>query len=433
MKGTREVAGKKQTVRLDKVLSRVEPTAEWGLTSAQARERLENGYGNIKPESAEKSVAQIFKDNIFTYLNLLLLLLALWVLIAGGTIFNLVFVPIVIINTAIGIIQEIRSKRVLSKLSFITSPHATVIRDRTRQTIPADETVLDDIVVFSAGQQIYADAIVAGGECNVNEALVTGESDEITKLAGDTLLSGSFVVSGECVARLDKVGRDSFVAKLTLEAKKTKGKVSAGMVSTLKRLIQIIGIAIIPVGALMFVQQFAQPEVAFLSATLSTVTALVGMIPDGLYLLVSITLTVSVIRLVGKKTLVHERNCVETLARVDVLCVDKTGTITENRMEVKGLALLCEDRFNDEDVKAIMADYAGNMPSENETMAAIQAYINTAPKRRAKKVVPFSSAVKYGGVAFHSDEAYLLGAPERILQSKYARYKEAIEAHSALG
>ena len=422
--------GKKQTVRLDKVLPRVEPPADWGLTREQARERLENGYGNFKADSAEKTVGQIFRDNIFTYLNLVLSVLAICV-IAVGSYMDLVFMPIVFINTIIGIAQELRSKRVLSKLSFISSPNATVIRDRERLTIRTEEAVLDDIAVFGAGQQIYADAIVVTGECNVNEALVTGESDEVSKAVGDTLLSGSFIVSGECHARLDRVGRDSFVAQLTLEAKKTKSKLSAGMVSTLKRLVQVIGIVIIPVGFAMFFQQLR--ELPIHVATVNTVGALVGMIPDGLYLLVSVTLTVSVIRLVGKNTLIQERNCVETLARVDVLCVDKTGTITENRMEVKGTVLLCENRFNSDDIGFLLADYVGNMPAENETMSAIQAYINIPPKRRARSVLPFSSAVKYGGVSFHQDESYLLGAPEKILLSRYAQFRSAIEVHSAQG
>jgi len=424
--------GKKNTVHLDKVIPRIEPPPEWGLTREQARERLENGYGNVKPDSAEKTVGQIFKSNIFTYLNLVLTLFALCIIYVRAY-RQLLFMNVVVINTIIGIVQELRARKVLSKLSFITSPQATVIRDRERQTVRADETVLDDIAVFAGGQQIYADAIVVSGACNVNEALVTGESDEITKTAGDTLLSGSFVVSGECLARLDKVGRDSFVAQLTLEAKKTRTKLTAGMVTSLRRLVQVISMAMIPVGVGMFIQRIRQPEVDHIDATVRTITALVGMVPDGLYLLVSITLTVSIMRLVLRKTLIQERNCVETLARVDVLCVDKTGTITENRMQVKGTALLCEERFNNDDINAIIADYAGNMPAENETMAAIQAYINTPPKRRALRVMPFSSVVKYGGVSFHEDESYLLGAPEKILLSRYPQYRKVIEDHSAQG
>ena len=421
-----------ESVKLNKVLPRVEARMEFGLTSQQARDRLENGYGNTKPASAEKTVAQILRDNIFTYLNLVLTVLALC-LVAVGSFMNLTFMPVIIINTIIGIAQELRSKRALAKLSFVTAPSATVIRDGNEVTIPTDKTVLDDIAVFAGDQQIYADAIVLYGECNVNEALVTGESDEIVKRPGDMLLSGSFVVSGECLARLDKVGRDSFVAQLTLEAKKTKGKLSVGMVSTLKRLVQIIGIIIIPVGIAMFIRQLMQPDITVVVATERTVGALVGMIPDGLYLLVSIALTVSVLRLAGKKTLVQERNCVETLARVNVLCVDKTGTITESKMEVKGIVSMCEGRLSEDELNSIVADYAGNMSAENETMAAIQAFIRVPARRNARKSMPFSSAVKYGGVSFGMDDSYLLGAPERILQSNFSRHRKVIDSYSAQG
>jgi cation-transporting ATPase E len=426
------MAARVESVRLNRVIARVEASADYGLSFHQAKERLDNGYSNSKPVSAEKTVAQIFKDNIFTYFNLVLTVLALC-LAAVGSFVNLGFYFVIITNTIIGIVQELRSKRILSKLAFVTAPNATVIRDGKSVTVPTDHAVLDDIAIFSADQQIYADAIVLRGECSVNEALVTGEADEITKTPGDTLLSGSFVISGECLARLDKVGRDSFVAQLTLEAKKTKGKLSAGMVSTLRRLIQVIGIVIVPVGIAMFIRQVMQPDITITEATVSTVGALVGMIPDGLFLLVSIALTVSVLRLARRRTLVQERNCVETLARVNVLCVDKTGTITESNMQVKGVVLMCKERYSTDDITGIIADYVGNMTAENETMAAIQTYIDAKPKRRANKVMPFSSAVKYGAVSFHEDESYLLGAPERILQSNYRKYQRVIEEHSAQG
>jgi len=426
------MSGKAEAVRLHKVLPRVEAPAERGLTYKQARARLENGYANFKPDSAERTVAQIFRDNIFTYLNLVLVVLAICVSLTGSF-HNLTFMPVIIINTIIGIVQELRSKRMLAKLSFISAPNATVIRDGEHITLPTDYTVLDDVAIFTAGQQIYADAIVLRGECTVNEALVTGESDEVTKTPGDTLLSGSFIISGECSARLDKVGRDSFVAQLTLEAKKTKGKLSAGMVATLKRYVQVIGILIVPVGIAMFVRQVTQTDISTTEATVKTVGALVGMIPDGLYLLVSVALTVSVMRLARKRTLIQERNCVETLARVNVLCVDKTGTITENNMEVKGIALLCEENYSAEDVGGILADYVGNLPVENETMAAIQTFVNKRPRRRAKKVIPFSSSVKYSSITFRENESYVLGAPERILQTRYYKHKSLIEAHSARG
>ena len=425
------MAARSESTKLYKVLPRVEAPLEHGLTYQQAKERYENGYSNFKPESAEKTIAQVFKGHIFTYFNLVFFLLGLCTLF-WGSIGNIFFINIVIINTTIGIIQEFRSRRALAKLSFITAPSAHVIRDGQELSVPTTKTVLDDLVIFSSDQQIYADAIVLHGECNVNEAMVTGESDEIVKKPGDTLLSGSFVISGECIARLDKVGRDSFVAQLTLAAKKTRNKLSVGgMVSSLKRLVQVIGIAIVPLGITMFIMQTQSYPTQ--NSVDSTVGALVGMIPDGLYLLVSITLTVSVLRLAKKRTLVQEMGCVETLSRVDVLCVDKTGTITESNMEVKGTVLMCEDRFNNDDINAIIADYAGNMSTENETMAAVQNFIGTSAKRRASKTMPFSSALKYGGVSFSGDESYILGAPERILQTRFAKYKQKIDSYSAQG
>jgi len=426
------LAKKKETVRLHRVIPRIEASSQQGLSSQEAAERLQNGYGNTKPDSAEKSVAQIFKDNIFTYFNMVFLLLALCV-IAVGSFRNLTFMPLIFINTFIGIAQEIRSKRALAKLTFINAPQATVIRNGEKINVSADQTVLDDIAIFSAGNSIYADAIVLNGECTVNEALVTGESDEIEKTMGDILLSGSFVVSGQCTTRLDKVGRDSFVAQLTLEAKKSQGKKPPGMVTSLQRLVQIIGIIIFPVGIIMFYRQTQHFGLATVDAAVRTVGALVGMIPEGLYLLVSVTLTVSVMRLAQKRTLVHELSCVETLAKVDVFCVDKTGTITENSMELKGIELLCSDRFNENDIDSILTDYASNIPVDNETMVAIASRYASTQARLAQKIAPFSSAVKYSGVSFYDDESYFLGAPERILLSKYPQYKSQIETYSSQG
>ena len=422
----------KETVRLNRVISRVDASAEYGLTRTQARERLENGYANIKPDSQAKTVGQIFKTNIFSYFNLIFLVLALCI-VAVKSYNDLTFLPIIIANIIIGIVQELRSKFALEKLTFMSEQKASVIRDGKRISVPTEETVLDDIAVFSSGTQIYADAIVKKGQCNVNEALVTGEADEIEKRPGDTLLSGSFIVSGECAARLDKVGRDSFVAGLMLEAKKAGKRKRPGMVPILQRLVQIIGILIIPIGAGLLFQQLRQPEIDFQNAVVSTIAALIGMIPEGLFLLVSVALTVSVLRLAKRRTLVQEMRCVESLARVDVLCVDKTGTITETRMDVKGTVPLCENHFNTDDINEIMTDYAGNSSAENETMNALQAYFPNAPRRRASAVLPFSSATKYSGVSFSKNESYLLGAPERILLSKYSKYQNVIEAESAKG
>ena len=353
---------------LNRVLPRIEAPTEQGLTTAQARERLENGYANTAPDSATKTVGQIIVGNICTYFNLIFCILAVLILLVGS--YNdLMFFPIIIINALIGIVQELRSKKVTDKLSLVSAPKAVVVRDGSIITIPTDQTVRDDIAAFTAGNQIYADAVVLEGSCQVNEALVTGEADEITKKPGDMLLSGSFVVSGECAARLERVGSESFVSKLTNEAKKSGKKRSSEMLRDLNRLLKIIGVLIIPIGIIMFLQQTRILERPVKESVVSTVGALIGMIPEGLFLLVSVALVVSIMRLAGRRTLVHEMGCVETLARVDVLCVDKTGTITENKMTVRDIVPLWPDKWSEEDIRAIMSDYVGNMGADNDTAA----------------------------------------------------------------
>ncbi|MBR6518523.1 MAG: HAD-IC family P-type ATPase, partial [Oscillospiraceae bacterium] len=422
---------KKSENSLNSVLPRIEAAPEVGLTSKQARERLENGYANETPETATKTVGQIIVSNLFTYFNLIFCVLAVFILLVGS--YNdLMFLPVVFVNAAIGIIQELRSKKVTDKLSLVNAPKAVLVRDGKLVTMATNEAVRDDIAYFTAGNQIYADAVVLEGAVQVNEALVTGEQDEITKLPGDTLLSGSFIISGECAARLEKVGAESFVSQLTNEAKKHKKKKSSEMLSSLNRLLKIIGILIIPLGIIMFIQQTQILGRTVKEGVVSTVGALIGMIPEGLFLLVSVALVVSIMRLAQKKTLVHEMGCIETLARVDVLCVDKTGTITESEMNVRGTVSVNE-AYDEEKIGAIMADYIGCMGGDNDTMAAMRRYFTGEPKRKAQTVMQFSSSVKYGGVSFVGGETYLLGAPEMILLGDYDTYRETIEPYSAEG
>ncbi len=424
------IGSKTETVKLNKILPRIEAHAEYGLTAGQAQERFENGYSNVSPASPEKTVAQIFKDNIFTYFNLVFFVLAALVILVESY-RNLAFMGVIVVNTAIGIIQELRAKKTLGKLKFIAAPQAVVIRNGVCLTIPAEAAVIDDVTLFTAGNQIYADAVVLTGECRVNEALVTGEADEIMKAPGSTLLSGSFIVSGECRARLDKVGSDSFVSRLTVEAKKHGKKRRSEMMRALTRLVQIIGFVIIPFGAILYFQQTQLLGRTVTDSVVSTVAALIGMIPEGLYLLVSVALTVSVMRLAQKKTLVHDLGCIETLARVDVLCVDKTGTITENSMSVREVVLLCENTPSE--VTSLLSDYTSSMGTDNETMAALKKHFTDSPKRQAVQVLPFSSSAKFGGVTFSRGGTYLLGAPEKILLSGYDQYKYKIEQYSAEG
>ncbi len=421
-----------KVAKTNKLLPRVDTDWQTGLTSVEAAERLNNGYGNVSVNPPAKTVGQIIKGNLFTYFNLIFTVLAICIIFVGSY-KDLSFMAIVIANIFIGIIQELRSKKTIEKMTFLTEPKATVVRDGVEGTVSAERTVRDDVAIFRSGNQIYADAVVLHGTCRVNEALITGEADEIIKNPGDTLLSGSFVISGECYARLDKVGYDSFVAQLTLEAKKSGKKKKSEMMGSLDKLVKYIGIIIIPLGILLYLQETVRLDRTMAEGVVTTVGALIGMIPEGLYLLTSIALAVSVIRLARNKTLVHEMGCIETLARVDVLCVDKTGTITENAMIVKDVVLLCEDRFIEEDIRLIMSDYVGNIGAENETMYAVKKYFTGEVKQRAVKTLPFTSANKYSGVSYARDETYLLGAPEMILKERYHLYKDEVEKYSAQG
>lgn len=403
-----------------------------GLTSSQVSERVENGYGNTAIEPPSKTVGQIIRSNLLTYFNIVFFILAACI-IAVGSWNNLTFMPVVFANICIGIIQELRSKKTLDKLSILSSPKGTVVRDGIQKTIDVEDTVRDDIVVFTQGNQIFADAIVVFGECQVNEALMTGEADEIKKTVGDELMSGSFVVSGTVRARLTRVGKDSYVSRLTLASKKNNQKKQSEMMRSLTSLVKWIGIALIPIGAVMAVKEIIWLQQGVEEGVVSTVGALVGMIPEGLYLLTSIALAAAVVRLAQRKTVVHDMNCIETLARVDTLCVDKTGTITENKMIVEDVCLLCEERFVEDDIRMIMSDYVYAMQDDNDTMAALRKYFRAEHNQTALECLPFTSVKKYGGVMFNEDETYILGAPDVILGDRYGQFQEKIEHYSKKG
>lgn len=405
---------------------------EVGLSDEQVEQRISAGYRNTPVEPPSKTVGQIVFDNILTYFNIVFILLAACIA-AVGSWNNLTFMPVVIANTVIGIVQEVRSKKTLDKLSLLTSPKGIVIRGGRKQTVRTEELVRDDVVLLSAGNQIYADAELLSGECQVNEALVTGEADEIEKKPGDKLLSGSYVVSGQCLARLTAVGSDSYVNRLTTEAKKAKKRRQSEMMLSLTRLVKWIGIILIPFGAMLFVKETLWLRRSITESVVSTVGALIGMIPEGLYLLTSVALAAGVLRLAQKKTLVHELGCIETLARVDVLCVDKTGTITENAMAVEDIGLLCPDRYNTDDIRLIMADYVAAMPRDNDTMAALHAYFSGPVRQTALETLPFTPVKKYGGVSFHRDETYLLGAPEVLLGNKTEAYRDKVDFYASKG
>lgn len=421
-----------ETKILRKPVARIETTADTGLTQAQVKERMEKGWSNAPVDSPSKTTKEIIISNVFTYFNLIFLVIAVLLLLVGAF-RDLTFLPVIICNTLIGIIQEIRSKKVLDKLSVLNAPKATVMREGKLQTIPAEKAVLDDVVKFQAGNQICADATVIDGEVQVNESLLTGESDEITKKPGDTLMSGSFVVSGSCLGRLEQVGADSYISKLTLEAKATKEEEQSEMIRSLDKLVQIVGFLIIPIGIVLFGQQYLLGDSSIKTSMQAMVAAIIGMIPEGLYLLASVALVVSVMRLATKKVLVHDMKCIETLARVNVLCVDKTGTITENTMKVHDVVSL--EPYEKEELpplKELLGDFAHAMSKDNITMAAMQEYFTQGSGQVATSVTSFSSAFKYSSVTFHTT-SYVLGAPEFVLRDDYEIYKETIESYGSEG
>ncbi len=438
-------------------VERYETELSQGLTSEQVEERIAQDAVNRAVESPSKSVREIVCSNVFTYFNLVFFVIAVC-LILVGSFKNLTFLPVVISNTMIGIIQEIRAKKTLDKLNILNAPKNTVIRDGQEKTIPSEELVLDDIIVLGAGNQIPADVLIEEGEILVNEALITGEADSVSKKKGDMLLSGSFVVSGQCTGRVERVGKDSYVSRLTLEAKTMNFEESSEMIRSLDRLVRAVGILIIPIAVILFSQQYFISGLSIRNSVTATVAAVIGMIPEGLYLLASVALVVSVMRLAMQKVLVHNMKCIESLARVDVLCVDKTGTITENTMIVKQMLPLriTEEQKTDSEeseapeltldsgvsgsftleesaeVELAVGDFAAAMSTDNITMKAIKEFFRKRSGKRPEKVFPFSSEVKYSAAVFE-DGNYVMGAPEYILRGQYEQYAKQIEPHSALG
>ncbi len=407
------------------------PDTETGLTKEQVEQRIHEGLINTPVEPPSKTVPDIIKSNVFTYFNLVFAVIAVLLIIAGSF-RDLTFLPIVIANTVIGIVQEIRSKNVLDKLTVLNAPKSRVIRDGSEMVIPSSELVLDDMVIFAAGNQIPADAEVVDGQIQVNESLITGEADEITKEPGSPLLSGSFVVSGKCYAQLDEVGEDSYISQLTLEAKKGKPKEQTEMIRSLDKIVLVAGILIIPIGIVLFSQQYFLSGETFRSSVTSMVAAIIGMIPEGLYLLASVALVVSVMRLAGKKVLVHDMKCIEMLARVDTLCVDKTGTITENEMTVDDILPFDSGKASRQDCEKRLSDFVSNMEADNSTMKTLKKYFRPERTATAEAVTPFSSAYKYSSVSFE-DGAYVLGAPEFVLGDDYEEYEEQVAGYSSKG
>lgn len=416
-----------------------------GLTDEEVRQRVEEGLTNRADISTDKTTKEIVISNVFTYFNLIFLVITI-LLIMVGSFRNLTFLPIIIGNTVIGIVQEIRAKKTLEKMSLLNAPRADVIRNGSVKQISTEELVKDDVILLTAGKQICADAVVISGNIQVNESLLTGEADEVEKTEGSTLMSGSFVVSGECYARLEKVGNESYISKLSLEAKSMGGKEQSEMIRSINLIVKWVGIVIIPIGLILFWQSHFVNGESITKSVTSTVAAIIGMIPEGLYLLTTVALALSTMKLARKKVLLHDMKSIETLARVDVLCVDKTGTITEPDMKLKEI-FLCKNSGADgtqtaltlDELKSLILDYANASVDNNATMLALKAYAadaltnnTSALHRTAVSQQAFSSSLKYGSVTF-SDGTYLLGAPEFIMHEDFACIEEEIIPYADKG
>jgi len=418
--------------KVQEKLDRFFPDPKSGLTAVQAARLMENGYGNVAVASNAKTTGQIIRENTLTFFNMVFVVLAVFLIIAGD-LKEMTFLLIAIVNSLIGIFQQLRSRATLEKLNLLAEAKVKVLRDGQLTAVPVHELVREDIVELGAGDQIPADGPVMSGQVTVNEALITGEADPITKNPGDQLLSGSFVVSGKCRARMDQVGADSYASRLALEAKSNQRVGRSEMMRSLDRLIRVIGFALIPIGVALFCSEYFIHDNPFKEAVPSVVAALIGMIPEGLYLLTSVALAVSVMRLAKKKTLVHEMSAIETLARVDVLCVDKTGTVTMPEMSVQDVICLDEDAYPISRVEEVLRAYYAAIDADNDTARAMAARFSGGSDWQVATTVPFTSANKWSAVTFLTQGAYVVGAPEFILGEDYRYIQPVVAPYQADG
>lgn len=388
---------------------RVRTDASTGLTDDQVQERILKGQTNHTPNRNVKTYKRIFFENTVTFFNILCLAVAIS-LICVGAWSNCLFMAIIIINTAIGIIQEIRAKKTIEKLSLLTAPAVKVVRSGIERTITTDEVVIDDIVVLSNGKQVVADCSIVEGSVEVNESMLTGESLPIKKKVGDTLLAGSFIVSGNCKCRVEKVGANNYIQQLSAKAKQYR-RPKSELFNSLKGIIKVIGIIIIPIAILMIINNYSSTNNITKTVT-QTAGSIIGMIPSGMFLLCSVTLTVSVIKLSRRQALVQDLYCVEMLARVNVLCLDKTGTITDGTMKVYNCIQLSNTNYT---LKRIMGSMLSALGDNNQTSQALINYFGYNKELKPVVTLPFSSTRKLSAVSFENAGTYIMGAPEFVI------------------
>ncbi|MGO3020607.1 MAG: cation-translocating P-type ATPase [Lactococcus cremoris] len=400
-----------------------------GLTSLEVEERIRQGKINKNIDETDRPVWEIVKRNTFTFFNLIFAVIA--ILISLVQAWNqLIFLPIIVINTIVGIYQEIKAKRYLDQMTLLHAPQSTVIRNGKQEKIASDDLVEEDIIILKTGNQIVADARIVEGSIFVNESLLTGEADEIEKNVDDKLLSGSFVVSGDAKVILEKVGKDSYISKLTEQAKLVSHGEDSEMLRALNKLLKWVSFIILPIAVILFTQNYFVNHNTLQTSVVAMVAAVIGMIPEGLYLLTTIALTLSSVKLARNQVLLHNMKSIESLARVDVLCVDKTGTITEPRMSVEQVFVSPSSEMNEQKFMGVLSNYISANTDDNDTMKAIREFMLAKGDLQnqmtgVKKIIPFSSKVKYSAVCFEN-ESYLLGAPEIVLGKNYEKISSEI-------
>ena len=443
-----------------------------GLTDEQVKERIEAGQINADENPNTRTYKQIVRENTLTFFNFLNLVLLVLVLMVGS-IKNAFFVCIIIINTLIGIAQEIRAKKTIDKLAILTAKKSIVIREGKKWTVPTEELVLDDLVCLKTGDQVPADAKILEGSLEVNESLLTGESDNLPKNQGDQLFSGSFVTAGEACCQIIHVGKDNYASQITSEAKEFK-RHNSELRNSLNAILKVISIIIVPIGALLFYKQYYMVGVNFRDSIVSMVAGVLGMIPEGLVLLTSVALTLGALVLANKKTLVQELYCIETLARVDTLCLDKTGTITEGSMCVERVEPCTWKTFQTEDqeettssleekkdevseeilkeegaeqkeepvdqdalgieeIEEIMCSMMNELHDENATANALRKRFPAKASMKCHHVIPFSSDRKYSGAVFQEEGTYLMGAAQFLFPEENQKIADYVQKYAEEG
>lgn len=394
-----------------------------GLSTKEVKQRINNGKVNYDTTTPSKSIKQILIENTCTLFNFINLILGIAIIVVGSY-KNLLFLGVVICNTLISTIQEIRAKKIVDKLSVISSSKAKVVRDGKEKEIHINSIVLDDLIIYELGNQVVADSKILDGSCEVNESFITGEAKTIYKKEGDTLLSGSFIVSGNVKAKVIHVGLDNYTSIISRDAKKMKKEINSEIMCSLNKIVKYVSITLIPIGILLLLRQFAIEGNTTQNAVVTVVAAVVGMIPEGLILLVSTVLAISVIRLSKYKVLVQDLYCIETLARVDTLCLDKTGTITEGKMEINDVIPLNNNDINK--IDEILEAISTNLNDKNPTFMALNEKYGNDSKVKSINNIPFSSERKFSGIVLEK-ESYIIGAPEFVLGKEIDNYKNKID------